>query len=710
MKKPILLLAVVAMLATSADAQNQQRRPRRGDHPREMNWKRASRDTSYKFLHSQEAVRIADQVLLYQRVTGGWPKNIDFARQLTDADREQIAADHNKRDDSTTDNNATNREIAFLARMYGITGNEAYREAVIRGIDYLLSGQYDNGGWPQFWPEMNGYARHITYNDDAMANTMQLLIDVRDGKDPFAGIADAATKARAAEAIEKGYDCILNTQIIYNGEPTVWCQQHYADTYLPAPARAFELPSFCSVESARLLSMLMDIDNPSERVKRAVHGGMKWFDTYKLTGVRLERSRSGRSGFTTSLVTDPTADTPLWARFYDFDNCRPFVCDRDGIPRRSLEEIGFERRNGYGWYSSNPAELYEKYERWADRYDKANKVTVDLHGKGANERGLYDGLRYKVNPADFDVVVNPGQSITEAIASVPDTAKTCRILVRNGHYNEKVLIRRPGVVLVGENRDSTIITYAEGRNTPEAFDADGEKLQRGVISIYPEADNCVISGITAINNYGSTVEPTTSHQFTIFGRAPHVIVINSNIHSDGNDALSLWAQGGEGMYYHSDLNVSCKGVDFICPRGWCYATRCNFYGDGHTMIWHDGRGHADKKFVITCSTFDAASPTPLGRYHHDSQFYLSNCTLSDMVNDSDIAYAYTDKVLDECPMGRRVYYWECTRDGGDSGWLENNLATAPGKPEYHTLTARWTFDGRWDPESRIRELWPLLAY
>ncbi len=81
-----------------------------------------------------------------------------------------------------------------------------------------------------------------------------------------------------------------------------------------------------------------------------------------------------------------------------------------------------------------------------------------------------------------------------------------------------------------------------------------------------------------------------------------------------------------------------------------------------------------------------------------------------MVDDSDINYAYTDKVLDPCPMGRRVYYWECTRDGGDSGWLENNLASAPGEPAYHTLTARWTFDNRWDPESRIRDMWHLLAY
>ena len=99
------------------------------------------------------------------------------------------------------------------------------------------------------------------------------------------------------------------------------------------------------------------------------------------------------------------------------------------------------------------------------------------------------------------------------------------------------------------------------------------------------------------------------------------------------------------------------------PRGWCYATRCTFYGDGRAIIWHDGRGDKSKKLVITNSTFDAKRPTPLGRYHHDAQFFLLNCRLSDMIIDSNIAYAYTDKVLDPCPWGRRTYYYGCSREG-----------------------------------------------
>ena len=196
----------------------------------------------------------------------------------------------------------------------------------------------------------------------------------------------------------------------------------------------------------------------------------------------------------------------------------------------------------------------------------------------------------------------------------------------------------------------------------------------------------------------------------IFGRGTRTIVINSNILADGNDALSLWAKEGNGMYYHADLSIRCPGVDFLCPRGWCYATRCSFYGDGRALIWHDGRGDKSKKLVISESVFDAKRPTILGRYHHDSQFFLINCKMTEQILDTNISYAYTDKVLDPCPWGLRTYYYNCHREGGNSGWLSNNLHEAENAPEYHGITALWTFEGKWNPEKRIRELWNVLAY
>ncbi len=282
---------------------------------------------------AQDRLQTADQILLYQRVTGGWPKNIDMSIPLSKEEKAQVQKDKQRTDDSTIDNGATTRQIRFLAEAYQETHKEKYKNGVRKGLEYLLSGQYANGGWPQFWPDPVGYQVHITYNDDAMANTMFLFKDIIAQKKPFQGdITDETLRKRLQESFDKGIDIILKTQIIVNGERTVWCQQHDHITLEPAKARSYELPSFCAYESVPLVQLLMSLPHPNEEVKKAIAGAKKWLKEHQLP--------------------DGT-----WARYYDLKEAKPFFCDRDGIPRRSLDEIGDERRYGYKWYHTRPKEI-----------------------------------------------------------------------------------------------------------------------------------------------------------------------------------------------------------------------------------------------------------------------------------------------------------------------------------------------------------------
>ena len=703
-----IILLILLMICHSMTAQ-----PRRDRRPSgNRSWRNTLNETRPDFFKTEEARRIGQQLMLWQRCTGGWPKNIDMVSPMTDEQKQKVAADKQLTDDSTIDNGATTQQMRFLARLFQQTGDKQTREAFIRGVEFLLSGQYEDGGWPQFWPNPHGYQVHITFNDDAIYNTMVMLRDMVQMKEPYQGkLTDKKLRQRMQKAFDKGVECILATQIRVDGQPTIWCQQHDHETLKPAKARAYELPSYGPQESASLVQLLMQLPNPDERVKQAVHGAMRWFDKYKLTGLRLVRTGWREGTPDVKLVKDEHGG-PLWARYYDLEHCEPYVCDRDGVPRRRLEDIGHERRNGYSWYGSHPAELYPLYDEWADRYDPAHKVNISLSTKGANENGTLLMYNYrKPQRSLFDAVVGPGESIQAAIEQAPKSAeKPFKILILKGEYHEKVIIDRPNIVLVGEQRDSTLLVLAETAKTQTIREYHGKPVGNGVIVLQEGADDCVISGLTVYNNYGTTVENTTTHQMAIFGRATRTIVINCNVWADGNDALSLWAQGGNGMYYHADLNLRCPGVDFLCPRGWCYATRCRFYGDGRAIIWHDGRGDKQKKLVITNSTFDAKRPTPLGRYHHDAQFFLVNCQLSQQIMDANISYAYTDKVLDPCPWGQRTYYYNCSREGGHSGWLNNNLQEADNAPDFFGITAEWTFGGEWNPEKHIRELWPVLAY
>lgn len=340
--------------------------------------------TDPEFFHSPEALRIARQVLLYQRVTGGWPKNIDMTHELSPAEQADILAERERRDDSTTDNNATWLQMRYLAHVYQATADTTFRSAFLRGVEFLASGQYPGGGWPQFWPDPKGYQVHITYNDGAMAGTMLLFRDIAKGEYPFNGtLTTPELRSRLSDAFAKGVECILATQIRVDGKPTVWCQQHDRTTLLPAKARSYELPSYCSAESAQLVGLLMDLPNPTPEVKAAIHGAMKWFDSHKITGVKVKYNpnSAGERGFDITVEADQTA-SPLWTRYYDLEKEAPYFCDRDGIIRRHLDEIGYERRTGYSWFNSHPAELYPKYEKWATKHDPKNRVSISLSTPG----------------------------------------------------------------------------------------------------------------------------------------------------------------------------------------------------------------------------------------------------------------------------------------------------------------------------------------
>lgn len=375
MKK--LIIAFVAIISFSAIAFAQDKKQKKIDGRKLTEQVLGKRDSV--FFTTEEARHVGDQVLMFQRVTGGWPKNVDMVSELTDEAREKVLRKKEKTDDSTIDNSATTLQMKYLARLYQATKDERYRKGFNDGLEYLLSGQYENGGWPQFWPNPQGYQVHITYNDGAMVHTLNILLAITKNETPFNGqLVDEPMRARLQKSLKKGIECVLKTQIRYNGKLTIWGQQHYKDSYAPAPARTFELASFSPSESTGIIMFLMNLPNPDKKIKNAVHAAMEWLDKHKLTGVKVVcKGKKHTPEYDVFLVEDPTAK-PIWARFYDLENCEPFVCDRDGIPRKSLQDIGIERRTGYKWYNDLPAELYKRYDRWADKYDPKHKVKISL--------------------------------------------------------------------------------------------------------------------------------------------------------------------------------------------------------------------------------------------------------------------------------------------------------------------------------------------
>jgi PelA/Pel-15E family pectate lyase len=316
---------------------------------------------------SDEAIRIADNVLLYQRETGGWHKNIDMAQRLTEQEQNEISK-QKKEDDSTIDNGATYTQLQYLARVYTANKLARHKAAFLTGVDYLLKAQYPNGGWPQYYPRLTGYYKHITFNDDAMIGVMKLLNDIAKKKADYTFI-DEDRRLKAEKAVKKGIEVILKTQVIVDGKRTVWGAQHDEVTLAPAAARKFEPVSLCSRESVGIVRFLMSIDKPDARVSEAIEGAITWFEKTKISGLSWTPQRdttSGR-GFSHVLVKDPQA-SPIWARFYEIGTDRPIFAGRDASIRYSVTEIEEERREGYAWYGSEPVKLLnEDYPAWKKR-------------------------------------------------------------------------------------------------------------------------------------------------------------------------------------------------------------------------------------------------------------------------------------------------------------------------------------------------------
>ncbi|MBN1132227.1 MAG: pectate lyase [Bacteroidales bacterium] len=274
----------------------------------------------------------------------------------------------------TIDNGATYTQMHFLASVFESTGLERFKEGFLNGVDYLLEAQYENGGWPQYYPGREGYYENITFNDGAMIGVMNILRDIAVGKYPF---VDSSRSQSAKLAIEKGVQAILDTQIEVEGSLTAWCAQYDPITLEPACARTYELKSISGSESVGILRYLMGIEHPDARIIRAVNEAIKWFDRVKLEDIRLIRTRNESlpRGFDLVVGFDPESKTPLWARFYEIGTNYPIFVGRDGVVKYALSEIEHERRVGYSWLGNYAGHMIsEEYPAWCEKWNINNVI------------------------------------------------------------------------------------------------------------------------------------------------------------------------------------------------------------------------------------------------------------------------------------------------------------------------------------------------
>jgi len=320
-----------------------------------------------------EITSIGDNLLLFQKNNGGWPKNYDFFAILTPEQAAIVKAAKGETN-TTFDNGNTYTQISALAIAYHITKAEKYKTGCLKGLEFILKSQYKNGGWPQYYPvEKNNYSSHITYNDGAMMGILKLVKDILDGELQYAFV-DSNLRGKLQVAYTKGVDCILKTQINDAGKPTVWCQQHDKVTLQPAWARKFEPPCICNKESCDIVLFLMSIDHPGKAVIESVQNAIAWFDASIIHNTRVITIQAPKTqtpykvSATDKVVVNDSTAPAIWTRFYELKTHRPMFCNRDSKVVYSLAEVARERRDGYGWYTYEPQKVLNKYPKWQKKW------------------------------------------------------------------------------------------------------------------------------------------------------------------------------------------------------------------------------------------------------------------------------------------------------------------------------------------------------
>jgi unsaturated rhamnogalacturonyl hydrolase len=283
--------------------------------------------------------------------------------------------------------------------------------------------------------------------------------------------------------------------------------------------------------------------------------------------------------------------------------------------------------------------------------------------------------------------------IQDAIDSLDGSDAPAIILIGAGVFEEQLFITRDHITLVGAGRDKTIIKTTLLRADWRASHDD----DWGAATVNIKASDITFMRLSVLNDYG-IVHGDNSHQFAMrLMDGTRIITEDSTFIAGGADTVSLWNKE-DGMYYHR--RAWFEGyTDFVCPRGWSYITDSEFFSrGGAATIWHDGSLHESQKMVIKNSSFDGVEGFILGRRQYDAQYYLINDRFSDTMADIPIFRVSYDDPSQNRPnlWGDRYYFFGSVKEGQPFAWLEDNISS-----EVADITPVMTFEGRWDPETKL---------
>jgi len=302
---------------------------------------RATRDNDYL----AAATEVGKALAWAQRTAGGWDHRANMSHFKPDAGKISRRTGR-----CTFDDNITQGALSFLIRLDEAADQPWLTESVELALKFVMTAQFKNGAWPQWYPLRGGYHRYYTFNDNTINDCIRVMVQAH----------RAYKKPEYLRSARRGGDFIIRSQL--PAPQAGWAQQ-YSHDLKPAWARAFEPPGVCSAVTARNIRTLVDLHlyTRDGRYLKPVPAAVQWLETSKL---RKDR----------------------WARLYEVGTNKPIYGDRDRKIHYTLDEISAERRSGYSWQSSYGIPGVIRYHEKVTKLGAARYLADAAKPAGAKER------------------------------------------------------------------------------------------------------------------------------------------------------------------------------------------------------------------------------------------------------------------------------------------------------------------------------------
>ncbi|MCF6409701.1 pectate lyase [Pseudalkalibacillus salsuginis] len=522
----------------------------------------------------------ADNILTWQMEHGGWSKGIDHSRSWDGEERRSEWVNSDGVELGTIDNDATVKEIYYLAEAFSVTKDERYKKSIEDGIDFLMDLQYDTGGFAQVYPRRGNYSDMVTFNDEAMIRVLEMFDDILNQKYPFnTEVIDDRLYQTLEESMEKAVDYILEAQIEAEGRLTAWGAQHDPYRYEPVQARAYEHPSISGKESVGIVRFLMSRPNQTKELRNAVKGALDWFDENKLEGIRYVSGGDENGDY---FVEEP--NTTTWYRFYEIGTNLPIFSGRDGVIKHDIHEIEQERRDGYQWGGSY-ATLLLKTAKTTGYFENrvyarvVNDLSEDRSGRRLKEDEMKRVEDYSdiLNQIESKLVVDIDgtgdyETVQEAIDAVPENNdQEVKVFINNGVYNEVIDIpaNKPHIALIGESTKGTLITYDNYAGKDNGI---GGKIGTFASATgFLRADDSKVENLTIENSFDESIGVRDQQAVAVNASGDRLIF--NNVRFLGNQD-TLLANAGRQYYYNSYIEGD---VDFIFGAAQAVFENCTIH-------------------------------------------------------------------------------------------------------------------------------------